>query len=163
MKVPILENFFNKKVKNIYRIRLFCEMVPNKKNSISKKHNKLFINYKFSKIDYKTIKILSEKIFNYFSYNPMKEKKFINNKKYIDQIAEDASHHIGGMIYSADKKVTCVDKNLRIYGLNNIFICSSAIFPTSGSVNPTMTICALANRLAIYIDKNNKNNYKRKN
>ena len=67
------------------------------------------------------------------------------------------------MIYSADKKVTCVDKNLRIYGLNNIFICSSAIFPTSGSVNPTMTICALANRLAIYIDKNNKNNYKRKN
>ena len=44
-----------------------------------------------------------------------------------------------------------VDKNLKIKGLNNIYCCSSAIFPTSGSANPTLIICGLAERLSKFL------------
>ena len=55
---------------------------------------------------------------------------------------------MGGLVYP---KV--VDKNLRLNGLQKIYVCSSAIFPTSGSVNPTLTICALAIRLGEHLLK----------
>ena len=40
-----------------------------------------------------------------------------------------------------------------VVGLKKIYVCSSAIFPTSGSVNPTMTVCALSNRLGDHLKK----------
>ena len=60
---------------------------------------------------------------------------------------------MGGLCYSVNPKQTVVDKNLRIMGTKNIYACTSAIFPTSGSVNPTMTIIALAQRLAMHLTK----------
>ena len=53
-----------------------------------------------------------------------------------------------------DSKKSFVDKNLKIHGSRSIFICSSSVFPTSGSVNPTMTLCALSLRLSDYLKKN---------
>ena len=73
----------------------------------------------------------------FFSNRPNDENLSFNKKKLVD-----ASHHMGGMIYPK-----IVDKNLKIQGTKNIFCCSSSIFPTSGSVNPTLIICALAERL----------------
>ena len=51
------------------------------------------------------------------------------------------------------KRLSVVDKNLKIIGLKKLYVCSSAIFPTSGSVNPTMTLCALSNRLGDHLKK----------
>ena len=48
-------------------------------------------------------------------------------------------------------------------GTKNIYICSSAIFPTSGSANPTMTICALSIRLGNYLANQIKKDYEKKN
>ena len=53
---------------------------------------------------------------------------------------------MGGMIYPK-----IVNKNLKIQGTKNIFCCSSSIFPTSGSVNPTLIICAFAERLSKFL------------
>jgi choline dehydrogenase-like flavoprotein len=44
-----------------------------------------------------------------------------------------------------------VDENCRIHGLNNIYIAGSSVFPTAGYVNPTLTIVALAIRLADHL------------
>ena len=60
---------------------------------------------------------------------------------------------MGGLRFDPNRKLSVVDKNLKILGLNKIYVCSSAIFPTSGSVNPTMTVCALSNRLGDYLRK----------
>ena len=60
---------------------------------------------------------------------------------------------MGGLRFEQNNNLSIVDKNLKIKGLKNIYVCSSAIFPTSGSVNPTMTICALSNRLGDYLNK----------
>jgi choline dehydrogenase-like flavoprotein len=44
-----------------------------------------------------------------------------------------------------------VDTNLRLYGLKNTYICSSAVFPSSGFSNPTHTLLALTLRLSDHL------------
>ena len=61
---------------------------------------------------------------------------------------------MGGLRFYPNINESVVDKNLRIIGLKKIYVCSSAVFPTSGSVNPTMTICTLANKLGNHLKKN---------
>jgi choline dehydrogenase-like flavoprotein len=47
-----------------------------------------------------------------------------------------------------------VDKDLRVYGTDNLFIAGSSVFPTSGCANPTLTIIALALRLGSHLKRN---------
>jgi choline dehydrogenase-like flavoprotein len=49
------------------------------------------------------------------------------------------------MARSADNGV--VDSDCRVFGIDNLYIVSGSVFPTSGHSNPTYTIVALAFRL----------------
>lgn len=64
---------------------------------------------------------------------------------------DDSNHHMGGMRISSSPSNGLVDPNLRLHGLANAYICSSAVFPTSGFSNPTHTLLALAVRLAEHL------------
>jgi choline dehydrogenase-like flavoprotein len=44
-----------------------------------------------------------------------------------------------------------VDADCRVHGMRNLYIASSAVFPTSSQANPTLTIVALALRLAEHL------------
>jgi choline dehydrogenase-like flavoprotein len=57
-------------------------------------------------------------------------------------------HHIGAARMSADPALGVVDPNCRVHGVENLYLASAAVFPTSGQANPTLTILALALRLA---------------
>jgi choline dehydrogenase-like flavoprotein len=59
----------------------------------------------------------------------------------------DMFHHMGStrMALSPDEGV--VDPNCKVFGIDNLYLLSSAVFPTSGHSNPTLTIVALAHRL----------------
>ncbi|HTC74308.1 MAG TPA: GMC family oxidoreductase [Edaphobacter sp.] len=64
---------------------------------------------------------------------------------------DDSNHHMGGMRMSTSDSNGVVDTNLRLYGLSNTYICSSAVFPCSGFSNPTHTVLALAIRLSDHL------------
>ena len=49
-----------------------------------------------------------------------------------------------------------VDKNLKLFGFNNVYIVGSSVFPSNGYTNPTWTIMTLAFRLAKKLIKNQK-------
>lgn len=149
IKIPIIRNILEKK--KIFRVRLFCEMMPKKSNLITSVNSKTLVKLKLSKIDYDTINILTNQIKYFFSRKPKKEVSL--NAKNILKRAKDASHHMGGLRFYPNIKESVVDKNLRIIGLKKIYVCSSAVFPSSGSVNPTMTICTLANKLGNHLKK----------
>jgi len=44
-----------------------------------------------------------------------------------------------------------VNEHCQVHGTSNLYIAGSSVFPTSGLSNPTLTICALAIRLADHI------------
>lgn len=138
---------------NEYIIKFFSEMLPVYSNRVlfNKKNKKIIVDYSFSKEEIITAKILVNKIYLYLSSNPFKEKIININKKFLIKNSRDASHHMGGTIYHPKKSKSFVNKNLKINGLKNIYICSSSVFPTSGSANPTATIIALSIRLADYL------------
>ena len=64
---------------------------------------------------------------------------------------DDSNHHMGGMRMSTSDATGVVDTNLRLYGLDNTYVCSSAVFPNSGFSNPTHTVLALAVRLCDHL------------
>jgi choline dehydrogenase-like flavoprotein len=60
-------------------------------------------------------------------------------------------HHIGTARMGADERTSVVDADCRVHGVDNLFIAGSAVFPTSSQANPTLTIVALAMRLAAHL------------
>jgi choline dehydrogenase-like flavoprotein len=63
----------------------------------------------------------------------------------------DGYHQIGTIRMAADPRHGVVDSNCRVHGTPNLFVASSAVFPTSGQANPTLLITALSARLAAHI------------
>ncbi len=58
-------------------------------------------------------------------------------------------HHIMGTTRMGDDpRTSVVDKDCKVHGTRNLFIASSSVFPTSGYANPTLSIMALAIRVA---------------
>jgi choline dehydrogenase-like flavoprotein len=60
----------------------------------------------------------------------------------------DASHHMGTTRMGTDPRTSVVDADCRVHGVDNLFIGSSAVFPTGGASNPTFTMLALCLRMA---------------
>jgi choline dehydrogenase-like flavoprotein len=60
----------------------------------------------------------------------------------------DRGHHMGTARMAEDPREGVVDRDCRVHGLENLWIASSAVFPTGGFSNPTFTIIALCLRLA---------------
>lgn len=57
-------------------------------------------------------------------------------------------HHMGATRMAANPEDGVVDAACRVHGVDNLYIAGSSVFPTGGSANPTLTIVALALRLA---------------
>ena len=62
-------------------------------------------------------------------------------------------HHMGTTRMSGDPTRGVVDADCRVHGLANLYVAGSSIFPTSGWANPTLTILALALRLAEHLER----------
>ena len=54
---------------------------------------------------------------------------------------------------SASKAEGVVDANCTVHGIANLHIAGSSVFTTGGWANPTLTLLALAHRLAQHIDR----------
>ena len=64
---------------------------------------------------------------------------------------EGGWHQIGTTRAHADPKHGVVDAQGKVHGMANLFIAGSSIFPTGGAAPPTLTIVALALRLAEHL------------
>jgi choline dehydrogenase-like flavoprotein len=60
-------------------------------------------------------------------------------------------HHMGTTRMHDDPKQGVVDRNCQVHGIDNLFIAGSSVFPTGGYNTPTLTIVALALRLADHL------------
>ncbi|WP_323015349.1 GMC family oxidoreductase, partial [Devosia sp.] len=57
-------------------------------------------------------------------------------------------HHMGTTRMHDDPAQGVVDAHCKVHGLANLHIAGSSVFTTGGTANPTLTITALAIRLA---------------
>lgn len=67
------------------------------------------------------------------------------------RILEPGRHHSGTTRMAHDPARGVVDADCQVFGVSNLSIAGSSVFPTIGSANPTLTIVALALRLADHL------------
>lgn len=115
------------------------------------------VHIEFNEIDKKTIKA-AHNIFmdryvkanaGDYSFSESGLDEFINQK--INSFNSSA-HHLGTTRMSDDPLNGVVDRNCLVHGMTNLYVAGSSVFPTGGHVNPTLTIVALAIRLAEHLN-----------
>jgi choline dehydrogenase-like flavoprotein len=67
------------------------------------------------------------------------------------QQATDGYHQIGTTRMALTPEDGVVDVTCRVHGVDNLYLSSSSVFPSSGQANPTFAAVALALRLAAHI------------
>ena len=71
--------------------------------------------------------------------------------EHIDAQAADGFHQVGTTRMGADPKTSVVDADLKAHSLENLYIASSSVFPTSGQANSTLLAVAFALRLVDHL------------
>ena len=139
------------------RLRVHCEQRPDSDSSItlSTQRDSLGLlrarlDWRISDLELETIRTFAETAKN--SLAPVAEIELdpalTNGDPSFLERCDDSNHHMGGMRMAASASEGVVTPNLLLHGTNNVYVCSGAVFPTSGFSNPTHTVLALAMRLA---------------
>lgn len=68
-----------------------------------------------------------------------------------NSVAMSTHHNMGTTRMHADPRKGVVDANGKVHGLSNLFATGGSVFPTGGYANPTLTMIALAVRLADHL------------
>jgi choline dehydrogenase-like flavoprotein len=64
---------------------------------------------------------------------------------------DDSVHQMGTTRLGTDPRTSVVDAECRVHGVKSLFVAGASVFPTAGAANPTLTIVALAARLADHL------------
>ena len=67
--------------------------------------------------------------------------------EFSDSNFEDVFHPTGALRAGGSNENSVVDKNLRVWGYENLSVLSTGVLPTAGSANPGYTMFALSLRL----------------
>jgi choline dehydrogenase-like flavoprotein len=71
-------------------------------------------------------------------------------------------HHLGTTRMHPDPNGGVVDADCRVHGIRNLYVAGSSVFPAYGCSNPTLTLVALALRLADHLQRSWRTHGRRK-
>lgn len=135
---------------------------PSSRVTLSEKHDELgiplaCIHWSLSHKTYETVVKFAEVIDQALSalqVGRLKRSEWLQHdvgEGEYEQYFHDQNHHIGTARMSASPRDGVVDPDLKVHSLQNLYIASSATFPTGGHSNPTLTMLALTIRLADHL------------
>ena len=73
---------------------------------------------------------------------------WVRDQRPEDAVFTDPAHPMGATRMAESAAHGVVDQDCRVFGVDNLYIAGSSVFPTGGHANPTLMIVALALRLA---------------
>jgi choline dehydrogenase-like flavoprotein len=139
------------------RLRVHCEQRPDGDSSITLASERdslgllrARLDWRISDLELETIRLFAEIAANSLARiaELQPDPALINNDPSFLDRCDDSNHHMGGMSMAASPTDGVVTPNLLLHGTRNVYVCSGAVFPSSGFSNPTHTVLALAMRLA---------------
>ena len=72
------------------------------------------------------------------------------NPKFLSKLG-DTYHQAGGTNMAASEREGVVDKNLRVFGTENLYVTGASVFPTTSNANTTFTALAFTTRLVDHL------------
>ncbi|HEY4008534.1 MAG TPA: GMC family oxidoreductase [Acidobacteriaceae bacterium] len=142
------------------RLRVHCEQRPDSESTITLSTERDSLGLLRSRLDWRISPLELETIrtFAQTAASSLAEvahleldPALVSNDPALLDRCDDSNHHMGGMRMAASPGEGVVTPDLRLQGTRNVFVCSGAVFPTSGFSNPTHTVLALALRLADHV------------
>jgi choline dehydrogenase-like flavoprotein len=151
---------FNKKRIKLFSLENMSEQVPNPDSRItlSSDKDKLGMNlvrldWRLSPIDIESA-IRTQQILDQEFQRAGLGRLYIRLKDETPPMRISGGwHHMGTTRMHIDPEKGVVDPNSRVHGMSNLFVAGPSVFPTGGYANPSLTIVALAVRLADHIKK----------
>lgn len=117
---------------------------------------KVILNWKYNEVDVHTIRTLGIEVAKEMArlkFARVQLTDFILDKDIPLREIGHHCHQMGTTRMSSEAKDGVVDENLRVHGINNLYIASSSVFPTGGGCNPTFTVTMLSIRLGEHLNK----------
>ena len=142
---------------NVFRLEVHSEQMPNRESRIMLTSDRdaldmprLKVHWHYSPLDIRTVdeglKLLQAELAAWGG------GKLDYTSEELEQcIWCQGAHHIGTVRMSKHVADGVVNIDCRVHGLENLYIASSGVFPTSSQANPTLTIVAMTLRLADYL------------
>jgi choline dehydrogenase-like flavoprotein len=111
------------------------------------------IDWRYTDGDVRTVKTAYRVLAEEFARTRVGHLDFTDDEveRTINQDGAFGGHHIGTTRISDHPGSGVVDRNCHVHGFENLYVSSSSTFPTSGHANPTLTIVAMALRLAYHL------------
>jgi choline dehydrogenase-like flavoprotein len=116
---------------------------------------RLRVDLRFSRADAEGVARAHDRLAAALSKGGLADLVFgVSREKVEDAIVEcagDGIHQIGLARMASDPRDGVVDRDCKVFGIDNLFLAGSAVFRTSGHANPTVTAVALGLRLADHL------------
>ena len=134
-----------------------CEQEPNRDSRVTLTNDldamgmpRLEIQWRLSELTGRTIRLLAHSAklgIERLGFGAVQLDDWVDGTGWSDHV-DDHFHHMGTTRMADAPTRGVVDRDCAVHGVQNLYVASSSVFPTSGFSNPTLTILALAVRLA---------------
>ena len=149
--------------KNLFSLDFNAEQVPNWDSHVRLTERtdrfgmpRLHVNWRYSELDVRTVATAFRLLQRDLAQSALGELTLDPDEADIETVIRRdgayGGHHIGTARMAHEPAQGVVDENCLVFGIHNLYVAGSAVFPTSGQANPTLTIVALAIRLAHHIE-----------
>jgi choline dehydrogenase-like flavoprotein len=153
---------YGKTARHIPALYLRAETVPNSDSRVTLDKTfdtlglrKLKVNWKLTDFDKQSMRQsvirVAEELGRLNLGRVQLDKHFFNPEGIWPERVWGGCHHMGTTRMSDDVTEGVVNRDCRVHSLNNLYIAGSSVFPTGGFATPTLTIVALALRLADHL------------
>jgi choline dehydrogenase-like flavoprotein len=162
LAISILDNRWNPAfLLRSFQIETIIEPVPNPDSRITLSSALDRLGMPISKIDWRLTELDARnfrKVDQLVTGELQKEGliTLLDEERHVGQewpaSVEGIWHHMGTTRMHTNPSKGVVDSHCRVHGMSNLFVGGSSVFPTAGSDTPTITIVALALRLAKHLE-----------
>lgn len=159
---PRLPGFFLRSPRNVYALHYHAEQLPSHESRVSLADStdchgvrRLKIDLRYQRADAESVVRCHALLDSHLRKTGVGQLEYwYKDEERIEAAlaqAADGFHQIGTARMASHWRDGVVDPDCRVFGTENLYVASSAVFPSSGQANPTLTILALSARLASYL------------
>lgn len=116
---------------------------------------KVALHWSRSELDMRTLREAARTLGFYLAVRDIGRVRLapwvLGEAPYPEDVEIAAYHHMGGTRMSDDPATGVVDRDCRLFGMGNLYVVGSSVFPSGGHGTPTLTVVQLALRLADHL------------
>lgn len=137
-------------------LQVDIEQIPQEDSKLDVSEQEgLIVNWQISDKDFESAERVGDLFLDDLARSELgskvKVQKLFNRAERADGNFYDVFHPTGTLRMGDSPDHSVVDKNLKIWGLDGLYVNTTAVFPSSGAANPGLTHFALTFRLAQHL------------